>query len=96
MAKNIKNRLLNDKDHQERVVISVEKVTKQYRKVPNWKAPGKNCIKGYWIKNLSNVHEWTAVQINKILMGDDGLPACMTHGRTLLCQKDPRKGYAVK
>ena len=29
-------------------------------------------------------------------MGDDGLPACMTHGRTLLCQKDPRKGYAVK
>ena len=27
-------------------------------------------------------------------MGDDSLPAWMTHGRTVLCQKDPRKGNA--
>ena len=25
-------------------------------------------------------------------MGEDDLPEWMTHGRTVLCQKDPRKG----
>ena len=34
-VKDIKNELVNDKLHQERVVISVEKVTKQCRKMPN-------------------------------------------------------------
>ena len=29
-------------------------------------------------------------------MGDDSLPVWMTHGRTVLCQKDPRKGNAVE
>ena len=63
---------------QERVVISVEKVTKQCRKMPNWKAPGKDGVQGYWIKNLSNLPERIAVQTNKILMEDDSLPAWMT------------------
>ena len=30
--------------------------------------------------------------MNKILTGDDSLAACNTRGRTVLCQKDPRKG----
>ena len=63
---------------QERVVISVEKVTKQCRKMPNWKTPGKDGVQGYWIKNLSNLPERIAVQTNKILMEDDSLPAWMT------------------
>ena len=29
-------------------------------------------------------------------MGDDSLPTSMTHIRTVLCQKDPRKGNAVE
>ena len=29
-------------------------------------------------------------------MGDDSLPAWMTHGRTVLCQKNPRKGNAAE
>ena len=33
--KHIKNELVNDQLHQERVVVSVEKVTKQCRKMPN-------------------------------------------------------------
>ena len=64
--------------------------------MPNWKAPGKDGIHGYWIKNLSNRHERVANQTNKILMGDDSLPAWMTHGLTVLCQKDPRKGNAIE
>ena len=47
--KDIKNELGNDKHIQERVIISVEKVTKQCRKMPNWKASGKEGIQGYWI-----------------------------------------------
>ena len=94
--KDIKIELESDKHLQERVVISVEKVTKQCRKTPNWKSPGKDGVQGYWIKNLSNLHEWIAVQTNKILMGDDSLPVWMAHARNLLCQKDPIKGNAVK
>ena len=29
-------------------------------------------------------------------MGDHSLPAWMTHGRPVLCQKDPRKSNAVE
>ena len=49
-----------------------------------------------WIKNLSNLHERIAVQMNKILIGDDTSHAWMTHGRTVLCQKDPGKGNAIE
>ena len=69
---------------------------KQCGKMPNWKVPGKDGVQGYRIKNLSNLHERIAAQINKILMGDNNLPAWMTHGRTVLCLKDPRKGNAVE
>ena len=58
----------NDKHLQERVVIKFEKVTKQCRKMPNWKAPGKDGVQGYWIKNPSNFHDQIAIQTNKILM----------------------------
>ena len=77
---------------QERVTISVEKIRKQCRKIPNWKAPGRDSVQGYWIKNLSSLHKRVSSQMNRILMGEDDLPEWMTHGRTVLCQKDPRKG----
>ena len=72
--------------------ISVEKIRKQCRKIPNWKAPGRDGVQGYWIKNLSSLHERVSSQMNRILMGEDDLPEWMTHGRTVLCQKDPQKG----
>ena len=46
--------------------------------MPNWKAPGKDGVQGYWIKNLSNFHEQIATQMNKISMGEDSPPAWMT------------------
>ena len=79
------NRIFDfDQKKVERVVISVEKVTKQCKKVPNWKSPGKDDLQGYQIKNFSNLHEQIAVQTKKILMEDDSLPAWMAHGRTVL------------
>ena len=64
--------------------------------MPNRKAPGKDGVQGCWAENLSNLHERIAIQTNKILMGDDCLPAWMIHGRTGLCQNNPRKGNAAE
>ena len=77
------------------MVISVEKVIKQFKKT-DWKAPGKDGVEGYWIKNPSNFLERIAVQVNKILIRDESLLAWMTHGCTVLSQKHPRKGNAVE
>ena len=44
--KDIKNEQGNDEHCQERMVISVEKVTKQCRKMPYWKGPGKDGVQG--------------------------------------------------
>ncbi|XP_063604453.1 uncharacterized protein LOC134779729 [Penaeus indicus] len=37
--------------------ITVEMVKTQSRKIPNWKAPGRDGVQGYWIKQLSSLHE---------------------------------------
>ena len=65
---------------------------KQCRKMPNWKASWRNAVQGYWIKNLSSLHEWVSSQINIILMGEDDLSEWMKHDHTVLCQRDPLKG----
>ena len=35
---------VNDKRPQERVSTSVKKIRKQCRKIPDWKAPGRDCV----------------------------------------------------
>ena len=69
---------VNDECLQERVSISVEKIRKQCRKIPNWKAPGRDGVQGYWIKNLSSLHEHVSSQMNRIFMGENDLPKSMT------------------
>ena len=93
--KDLKNE--NNGEHiQEMVRIGVENVQKQCRKIPNLKAPGKDGVQGYWIKNLNNLHMRIACQLNKILEGEGDLPTWMTYGLTVLCQKDPAKGNAME
>ena len=55
---------------------------------PNWKAPSRDGVQGYWIKNLCCLHERVSSEMNRILMGEDDLPEWMTYGRTVLCQKN--------
>ena len=86
--KDLKRGRVNERP-QERVSISVEKIRKQCKKIPNWKDLGRDGVQGYWIKNLSSLHEQVFSQINRILMGEDDLPEWMTHGRTVLCQENP-------
>ena len=85
--KDLKRERVNDERPQNRMSISVEKIRKQCRKIPNQKAPGRNSVQGYWIKKLSSLHERVSSQINRTLMGEDDPPELMTHGRTVLCQK---------
>ena len=39
------------------LVITREMVSKQSRKIPNWKAPRRNGVQDFWIKKLTNLHE---------------------------------------
>ena len=71
---------------QERLV-SKEMVFKQSRKITNWKAPGRDGVQGFWINKLTNLHERTAFQLNKIQNVNQQLPDSLTYGRTVLCQK---------
>eukprot|EP00794_Sanderia_malayensis_P014775 gene14775-biopygen11863 len=63
--------------------------------MPNWKSPGPDGVQGYWIKNLTALHERIAVQMNDLLVNGKEVPKWLTTGKTALCQKDPSKGSAV-
>ena len=71
----------------EKVEISQEMVKMQCRKMPNWKAPGKDGVEGYWLKNLTSLHPRISVQLNQILGGERPLPDWMTFGKTVLVPK---------
>ena len=89
--KDLKRERVNDEYPQERVSITVEKIRKQCRKIPNWTASGGDGVRGYWIKNLCSLHERVSSQMNRLLMGEDDLFEWMTDGLTVLCQKDLKK-----
>ena len=56
-------------------------------RIPNWKAPRRNGVPGYWIKKLSPFHKRTASQLNEILSDGKRLPEWRTYWRTVLCQE---------
>ena len=87
---------VNDERRQERVSINIEKLRKQYRKIPNCKTLGWGGVQGYWVENLRSLHERASSQVNRILMGENDLPEWMTHDRTVPCQKDLKKGNTAK
>ena len=60
----------NNYEKQEYLVITKDMASKQSRKIPNWKAPGRDRVQGFWIKKLTNLYERTAFQLNKILNGN--------------------------
>ena len=79
---------------QDDIHIEIKKVRKQIRKMPNWKSPGSNVVQGYWIRKLSNLHNSTALQLDRYLQ-ENNLPKWMVTGKTLLCIKKIQKGNLV-
>ena len=52
----------------DKIEVSQQMVKMQRRKMPNWKAPGKGGMQGYWLKNLASLYQHIAVQLNHILV----------------------------
>ena len=77
------------------MVITKDMVSKQSRKIPNWIATGRDGVQVFWIKKLTNLRERTAFLLNKILNVNQQLADWLTHGRTVLCQKDRTKGNTI-
>ena len=80
---------------QDDIVIDFAMVTAEAKKILNWKAPGPHGVQGYWIKKLTSLHDRIAEQMNEMVYSRVPIPAWMTTGRTVLCQKDPHKGNVV-
>ena len=80
---------------QQNIIITKDMVSKQCRRMPNWKAPGMDRVQGFWLKKLTSLHERIAEQLSLIVNGDVRMPRWLTLGRTILCLKDPNKGNAV-
>ena len=51
-------------------------------------------MQGYWIKNLSNLHNSIALQLDRCLQ-ENNLPKWMVTGKTLLCIEEIQKGKLV-
>ena len=80
---------------QENITITTGMVAAIVKKIPNWKAPGPDGVQGFWLKNLTSLHERIAIQMNNMINNGDTIAAWLTKGRTVLCQKDPQKANAV-
>ena len=79
------------KDQQIDMEIGAVSLKKVLGKLAPWKAPGPDCVQGYWIKNFTSLHSRIVTQLKDTL--NKGVPPeWMTRGRTVLIPKDPAKG----
>ena len=78
-------------DKQEDIGISVKNVKTAIRKMNNWKAPGPDCIQGYWFKRFSTLHSRLTEHLQTCVV-EGNVPTWMTKGRTTSIKKDPEKG----
>ena len=62
--------------------------------MPNWEAPGPDCVQGFWLKNFKSIQEGLRRNLQKCLKNGN-VPVWMTKGRTILMQKDKEKGKAA-
>ena len=76
------------------VKFEIDLLKQKIKKMPNWKGPGPDGVQGYWLKNLTCLHEQITFQLDECLQ-QGTVPDWMTTGRTLLCLKDPKQGCLV-
>ena len=67
--------------------ITVNMTRKAAKKMKNWRTAGLDGIQGFWLKNLTSIHERLADQLQLVL--DGNLPEWMVTGKTSLIIKDP-------
>ena len=88
--KDVKKELEQDED-QDKIDITKDKMMRVMRKMPNWKTPGPDNVQGYWLENLTPLHDRLVVYLQECL--DSGVVSgWLTKGRDVLIQKDKAKG----
>jgi hypothetical protein len=61
-------------------------VTEAVRAMLNWKAPGRDQIPNFWLKQFTATHKHIAAIFNQLLE-EDQIPKWLTAGTTFLNQK---------
>ena len=56
----------------------------------NFKAPGLDCVQGFWLKNFKSIQEGLRRNLQKY-SENGNVPMWMTKGRTMLMQKVKEK-----
>ena len=87
-------RKLGNVGKQEDLAIDVDAVRSVTRKLSNWKAPGPDGVVGFWFKKISALHDVLATKL-QLCLNSGKVPLWMVKGRTVLIQKDPKKGIAA-
>ena len=64
--------------------IEIKKLRKQIRNVPNSKSPDPDGVQECWIKKLSNLHNSTALQLDRCLRKNN-FPKWMVTRKELIC-----------
>ena len=76
---------------QEKIDITTGSLKKILGRMPNWKSPGPDLVQGFWLKNISSLHESVRLQLKECF--DSGfVPSWLTRGRTSLLQKNKSNG----
>ena len=48
---------------QEKIDITTESLKKILGRMKNWKSPGPDLVRGFWLKDFSNLHERVRVRL---------------------------------
>jgi hypothetical protein len=73
----------------ERSPVCENDVTEALRATLNCKAPGREQITYFWLKQFTATHKHIAAIFNKLLEADQ-IPECLTAGITFLIPKNPK------
>ena len=76
--KDVKKELEQD-EGQDKIDITKDKMMRIMRKMPNWKAPGPDNVEGYWLKNLTQLHDTLVVYLQECL-DSEVVPDWLTKG----------------
>ena len=64
--KAVRNKLEQD-EGQDKIDITINKMMRVMRKISNWKAPGPDKFQGYWLKNLTPLHDKLGLYVQECL-----------------------------
>ena len=55
-------------DDDQQIDITTGSLKKMLGRMPNWKSPGPDLVQGFWLKNLSSLHEKVRLQLKQCLV----------------------------